>query len=328
VILITGGTGFVGQALARQLAADGLAVRILSRHPNRVTPRMPVEWVLGDLTERTSLPPALRDVDTVIHLAAVVPAGLPPRADLESVNVGGTGALAEAAATAHVRRFIHVSSAGVYGDGARDEPHKENDPIAPTGPYERSKVAAERAVVDALEGSSVHWVILRPPGLYGPDRPATAQFFVDVAHRHVWLHGPVPALVHPTHVLDLVQALVRVLRCPELHAEVVNIGGERPVDFRELIALVGKRLGRDPLQISAPRWSRQVASGIASTWRLAAIPPAVIQRLSRAHVNRTVNIEKARRLLGFEPVTLDWGLDQTVTGLRARGRLPERPVSP
>jgi nucleoside-diphosphate-sugar epimerase len=328
VILVTGGTGFVGQELARQLTTNGRPVRVLSRRPNRVSLPGAVEWAPGDLTEPTSLPSALTGVHTIIHLAAVVPAGRPPRSDLESVNVGGTEALTHAARAARVTRFIHVSSAGVYGDGVQDAPHREDDPLTPTGRYERSKLASERVVVETLEASTVRWVILRPPGLYGPDRPATAEFFKEVAHRRVWLHGPVPAFVHPTHVVDLVGALVRVLDRGDLNDEVLNIGGERPVDFREFIALVGKRLDRNPLQVSAPGWSRHAAAVTANAWGLIGTPPAVLQRLARPRVNRTVDIQKARRLLGFEPVTLDWGLDQTVTVLRSKGLLPSRRASP
>jgi nucleoside-diphosphate-sugar epimerase len=327
VILLTGGTGFVGQALARQLTTNGRAVRILSRHPRPVLLPGVVEWALGDLTDPSSLPTAMTGVETVVHLAAVVPAGKPPRADLESVNVGGTRALTQAAKTAGVRRLIHVSSAGVYGDGLQDAPHRETDPPAPTGPYERSKAAAERAVIETLDGSAVCWTILRPPGLYGPDRPATAEFFVRVTRRRIWLHGPVPASVHPTHVLDLVGALVRTLDRNDLHGEVLNIAGERPVDLRELVEMVAMRVGAKPLQISAPAWSRQVAGTVARAWQVAGTPPGVLQRLSRPRINRTVDIGKARRLLGFEPVTLEWGLDQTVAELRERGILPVR-VSP
>ncbi len=183
-------------------------------------------------------------------------------------------------------------------------------------------------MVEALEGSPVCWTILRPPGLYGADRPATAEFFAEVSSRRVWLHGPVPAFVHPTHVIDLVGALVRVLDQTNLHREVLNIAGERPVDLREWIELVAERVGKNPLQISAPGWSRSVAAGMADAWQLVGSPPGVLRRLARRRVNRTVDIEKARRLIGFEPVSLEWGLDQTVSELRNKGLLPARPGPP
>jgi NADH dehydrogenase len=328
VIVLTGGTGFVGQRLARQLTAQGRAVRVLSRNPHRVALPGTVEWAAGDLTDPSSLSAALKGAETVIHLAAALPGGRVPTAGLESANVGGTAALASAARAAGVRRFIHVSSAGVYGDGLEEAPHREADPLSPATPYERSKLEAERALKAALEGSSVSWTILRPPGLYAADRPATAAFFREVARRRLWLHGPARVWVHPTHVLDLVDAIVRTLDHRDLHREVLNVGGGRPVEFRELIGLVGARLGHTPQQVSMPRWSGYMAAGVAGAWRLAGAPPAMLQRLARRRVNRTVDIEKARRLLGFEPVALEWGLDQTATELREMGLLAGRAARP
>ncbi len=321
MIVLTGGTGFVGQRLARQLSADGRAVRVLSRIPHRVALPSAVEWAAADLTDPSSLPAALHGADTVVHLAAVLPGGRVSAAGLEAANAGGTSALAGASRAAGVRRFIHVSSAGVYGDGAQEAPHRESDPLSPATPYERSKVEAERALRAALEGSAVDWIILRPTGLYGPDRPATAAFFREVARQRLWLHGPTRVLVHPTHVLDLVGAIVRTLDRDGLHREILNIGGARAVEFRELIALTGARLGHTPLQLSAPGWSRMIAAGVTGAWRLAGTPPSILQRLARRRVNRSVNIEKARLILEFEPVALEWGLDDTAAGLREMGLL-------
>lgn len=328
MILITGGTGFVGQRLARQLTAEGRPVRILSRSPHRVALPDTVEWAPGDLTDPSSLCAALSGVETVVHLAAALPGGRVRTAGLQSTNVGGTEALASAARAAGVQRFIHVSSAGVYGDGALEAPHGEADPPSPTTPYERSKLAAEQALETALQGSSVRWIILRPSGLYGPDRPATAAFFREVARRRLWLHGPTRVLVHPTHVLDLVGAIVRSLDRDDLQREVVNVGGACPVELQELIALVGARLGHQPLQFTLPTWCRNMAAKVAGVWSLWGEPPPLLQRLTRSRINRAISIEKARLLLGFEPVALEWGLDQTTAALCEMGFLAGRVVSP
>jgi nucleoside-diphosphate-sugar epimerase len=328
VIFLTGGTGFVGQRLTRQLTAEGRAVRVFSRGPRRAAFPPAVEWATGDLNDPSCLPAALKGAETVIHLAAALPGGPASASRVESLNVDGTRALASAACAAGVRRFIHVSSAGVYGDGVEEAPHREADPLSPATPYERSKLEAERALEAALEGSSVGWIILRPTGLYGPDRPATAAFFQDVAGRRLWLHGPTRVLVHPTHVLDLVGAIARALEHEDLCGEVLNVGGAKPVEFRELIALIGAQLGHGPLQVSAPSWSRHVADGMARVWRLLGPPPVGLEHLARQWVNRTVNIEKARRLLGFEPVSLEWGLDQTATVLREMGLLARPAARP
>jgi nucleoside-diphosphate-sugar epimerase len=219
------------------------------------------------------------------------------------------------------RRLVHISSAGVYGDGATANPHAEDDAPRPVTAYQRSKLASERALVAALEGAPTQWTILRPSLVYAPDSPATAALFREVARRRLWLHGPARALMRPAHVADLVRAVLLVIDRDDLGHEVINIGGARSVDFRELISMIGERVGRSPIQLSAPRWIRRPADVATRAWRSAGQPPALLLRLAREWINASVSIDKARRLLGFEPVPLEWGLDQTAMELRLAGAL-------
>ena len=321
MILLTGGTGFVGRHLASQFVTDGRRVRVLSRAPGRVPLPDAVSWARGDLAEPATLQGALRDVSIVVHAAAAMPDGQTRAAHLEQVNAGGTNTLARAAREAGVRQFIHISSAGVYGDGSSTAPHCENGALNPGTPYEQSKLSAEEALTSALDGSDVHWTILRPQGLYGSDRPATAEFFRSVARRRFWLHGPTRVIVHPTHIRDLTSAVRLVVHRDDLHHEVINVGGAQALEFRELISLIGMRVGHTPYQFFAPRPAAQLAAVAARALAVAGNPPAILARICRVLVNRAVSIEKARSLLGFEPVALEWGLDQTVSDVRRNGLL-------
>ena len=321
MILLTGGTGFVGRHLARQLIADGRRVRVLSRTPGRVALPDAVSWAQGDLADVASLRVALRDVRTVVHAAAVLPSGQASDALLERVNADGTESLARLARDIGVRQFIHISSAEVYGDGYTAVPHLEGDTPHPGTPYQRSKLSAEHALTATFEGTDIRRIILRPPILYGPDGPATAAFFREVAHRRFWLHGPARAVMQPTYIADLAAAVRLVIDRDDLQHEVINVGGARSLEFRQWISLVGKRVGRTPFQLSAPRWTRRLGALAERAWRSAGQPPALLLRLARTWINTSVSIEKAREVLGFEPVTLEWGLDQTVAGLRKEGLL-------
>lgn len=321
MILLTGGTGFVGRHLTAQFLADNRRVRVLSRDPGRCRAAEGLACVKGDIIDGVALRAALRDVRTVVHAAAVLPGGATREPDFEDVNARGTGVLARAAREMGVRRFVHVGSAGVYGDGRIKEPHRECDEPNASTPYERSKLSAERALASVLEGSDVKWTILRPQGLYGHDRPATAEFFRAVARRRLWFHGPVRVLVHPTHIADLVSAVRLVLDRDDLHAEVINVAGDRALEYRELISLVGRCVGHEPLQLCAPRWIRSLARLSSRAWGTLGSPPEMLARLSRESINRTVSIEKARRLLGFVPMELEQGIDQTAKELRRAGSL-------
>ena len=321
MILLTGGTGFVGHHLARQFVTDDRRVRVLSRTPGRIVLPDGVSWALGNLTDLASLRSALRDVETVVHAGAVLHDGLTPDTSLERVNTGGTETLARVARDMGVRQFVHISSAGVYGDGCTPSPHRESDIPVPGTPYERSKLSAEQTLITTLEGSQVNWTILRPQGLYGPDRPATAAFFRMVARKRLWLHGPAHVVVHPTHITDLTAAVRLVLDRNDLQHQVINIGGARWLEYSELISITGAFVGHLPYQLRAPRWTTQLAAVASRVWRVAGTPSAFVEKLSRTSINRAVSIEKAHRLLGFEPLALESGIDQTATELRRRALL-------
>ena len=286
MILVTGGTGFLGRHLVRHFASCGTPVRVLSRTPPRVALPAAVECLQGDLAEPAALARAVDGIETVVHAAAMLEAQ--GAADWERINVAGTAALARACRASGVRRFIHVSSAGVYGDGTGEAPHRETDAPGARTPYERSKLAAERALAEALAGSSIACTVLRPTGLYGPERAATAAFFREVARKRLWLHGPARVIVHPTHVDDAVLA-VRLALDRGAGGETFNVGGERALPYPELIAEIGRRVGARPLQVRLPAFRS---------------------------VNRAVDIGSARAVLGFAPRTLAGGLDETAAALR------------
>jgi nucleoside-diphosphate-sugar epimerase len=318
VILVTGGTGFVGRRLVNQLATSGESIRVLTRRTGRSTFPAGVAVVQGDLADAASLARAVSGAGAVVHLAARVPVEGAAAAELERVNAAGPEALATAARAAGVAKFVHGSSAGVYGDGTGPAPHRESDAPNPGNAYERSKLAGEAALRAALAGSTVSWTILRPAGIYGPGRPATAALFREVQGRRLWLHGPVPVIVHPTYVDDVVAAVQMVLGRDDVAGETFNVGGERALDYAELIALIGRHMGHVPRQVRAPRWTSRVAVAASGAWHgLGLEVPPRLARLALPAINRAVDAAKARRVLGFAPVPLERGLDETAAWVRA-----------
>lgn len=317
MILVSGGTGYVGRALVQRLAARGDRVRVLTRRADEATLPPGVELARGDLS--ASEPPieALRGVRSVVHLAAALPAEHVASSELERVNVAGTRTLAAAAAACGVRRFVHVSSAGVYGDSATLAPRTEDDVPAPRTAYERSKLEGEHALRAALEQSDVRWTILRPTGVFGAGRPATAALFREVAHRRIWLHGAARVIVHPLYVADLAEAIARCLADERVSGEVINLGGDRAVEYRELLTLIGSYVGRAPLHLSAPRWSGAIARALVrgAAGRSVVAGSGRLARLAAPLVNRSVSIEKARRSLAFVPTALERGLETTAREL-------------
>ncbi|MEP7308828.1 MAG: NAD(P)-dependent oxidoreductase [Acidobacteriota bacterium] len=317
MILVTGGTGFVGRALVPALLQRDHRIALLVRRPNGLTERGNTVVRQGDLLDPASLVAALEGVTTVVHLAAALPESGLPASEVRRVNVEGSENLARAAVRCKIVQFVHGSSAGVYGDGTTLGPHDESSPVAPTTVYEQTKLDAERAVVSELAHTPVVWSILRPSGLHGPGRLASARFLHRICHRPVWIHGPATTLLHPTYVGDFVAAILCTLGRIDLHTEIINIAGPRALTYRDLIELVASRLGVRVHQFQIPlRLPRSLGRLTRTRTRELQDQTTGIERLTRSVVNRSVDITKARRLLGFEPYPLERGLDHTIAWAR------------
>jgi nucleoside-diphosphate-sugar epimerase len=169
-VLVTGATGFIGDALVRRLAAAGHDVTGAVRH--EVAHRSWMATVAtGDLAETADFGPLVAGMDAVVHLAARVhmmrEAAADPDAVYRRANAEVTERLAAAATAAGVSRFVFLSSVKVNGESTADAPFDENSPPAPEDAYGRSKLAAEQALA-AHDGGPMTVVSLRTPLIYGP----------------------------------------------------------------------------------------------------------------------------------------------------------------
>ncbi|MCB0363385.1 MAG: NAD-dependent epimerase/dehydratase family protein, partial [Bdellovibrionales bacterium] len=170
--LITGGSGFVGSWLVRDLCRRGLDVRILCRRPEAVQEfkGFPVELALGDLSSRDSLVKACQGMDWVFHLGGLVAYSKEKRAAMEEVNVKGTMNMLMAAHQNRVKRFLHMSSVTAIGasfDGeALNEQSDYNLTHLDLGYFE-TKRRAEGQVMEACREGMVDVVVVNPSTIYG-----------------------------------------------------------------------------------------------------------------------------------------------------------------
>lgn len=192
LIAVTGATGFVGQSLQDTAArAGGLTLRALTRHPQRT--QAGVEWVPGDLATPAALTNLVEGAEAVIHIAGVV--NTPDPAVFEAGNVAGTLAMIEAAKSAGVTRFVHVSSLAAREPGL--------------SLYGASKARAEKLVM----ASGLDWTIVRPPAVYGPRDRDLLELFKAARLGVV----PVPAQGRTSmiHAEDLARLLLALLPASE-----------------------------------------------------------------------------------------------------------------
>jgi len=187
-VLVTGGTGFVGSHVARQLAAAGHVVRLLVRNPDKATAfyaglgEAVPELARGDITDTESVAAALEGCDAVVHAAAGTPLRTKSVEEMFAVNVGGVQNVVGAALARGIGRIVCISSiTAIFNeDGARVTP--DAPLVASKLPYGQSKAEAER-YLRALQDKGMPIAILYPGGVIGPDDPGFSDTCAALKHR-------------------------------------------------------------------------------------------------------------------------------------------------
>ena len=312
-ILLTGGTGFIGRYLANKLAEEGHQLRlIVRRKPDMEFPPQ-VELYQGDITDFPGIRQAFQGMELVYHSAGKLGQAGVPEQVYEELHVTGTQNVIRAALEAgSVKRFIHVSSAGVQGP-ILSPPADERLPYAPSNTYERTKAAAEQAVLAAHRERGLPAVVIRPEFVYGPGDLHVLGLFRAIQRKFFVIFGQGRSLLHPTFIDDTIQALL-LAKDAGLPGEVFIIAGPRPVTVAELADGIARQLGvRTPLRV--PLWLGQsAAAGIETLGNILRIdPPLNRARLKFFTENRAFSTAKAQKLLGYRPMyDLEAGLAKTI----------------
>jgi nucleoside-diphosphate-sugar epimerase len=229
-LAITGGTGFIGSHLVDIAIAGEHEVKALTRREQ--PPRDRLEWVAGDLDDRSALERLVDGADAVIHAAGVISAT--SKAGFEQGNVAGTLAMLAAATAGGVRRFVHVSSL------AAREPRLSL--------YGASKAKAEELVF----GSGLDWAIVRPPAVYGPGDKETLELF-RMAKLGVMLMPPRGRL-SLIHAADLGRLLVALAGPAAPETTLIEPDDGKPGGWthREFAKALGRAVGGRPAVMAAP----------------------------------------------------------------------------
>ena len=228
MILVTGGTGFIGQALIRHLVENGHQVRTLIR-PSKQSPKLPrgvaVEVAVSSLRDLRGLRAAMMGVDTVYHLAGVERRGA--RADLMDADIEGTRSVVRAARDAGVKRFFYLSHLGADRASAY--------------PVLKAKAIAE----DDIRNSGLDYTILRTAIVFGLGDGFTtglAQLLRGLPFIFL-LPGDGQTLIQPLWIEDLVTCLTWALDDDDTRNRVYDIGGPEFLTLEQIIQAVMQRAG-------------------------------------------------------------------------------------
>lgn len=298
-VLITGGAGFIGSHLARQLLERGWKVRIFDNFYRPDEDRLAelrghehLEIVEGDVRYRALVDRAMKGVDRVVHLAALaINKSVAAPTESFDVNLMGTQHVVESACEAGIPRVIFASSASVYGDPKR-LPMSEEDEPSPRTPYCISKLASEHMLQFYAETRGLQWVALRFFNVYGPGQRTDAYYTsVVLTFLRRIANGDAPIIdgdgeqsMDFIHVHDIASSLRMALES-DVTGRVYNVGTGTSTTIRDLANILIKHMGADVQPEFRPR-------------------PVLVSR-------RAADISRIRIELGWEP-TVD-----VVEGLRS-----------
>lgn len=316
-ILVTGASGFVGNAIVERLAHHSTdLIRAAVRDANRMlSPPTHVDVCLvGDLNANTCWQSALEHIEVVIHCAARVHVmtenHTSPLDAFRQVNVEGTLNLARQALAAGVKRFIFLSSIKVNGEQtAPGVPFHADMQPTPSDPYGISKLEAEQALLALAHGSTMQVVIIRPVLVYGPGVKAN---FHNMMH---WIDKGIPlplggitnnrrSLVALDNLVDLVAVC---MNHPAAAGEVFLVSDGEDLSTAELLKRVAQAMGKRTWLVPlSARWLIMAATVLGR--------PGIAQRLCGS---LQVDISKNQRLLGWQPlVHVDAALSKTARAYR------------
>ena len=317
-IFVTGALGFIGRAVAERFRRDGAEVRGVDMRADATA-----DVVAGDVSEPGPWQDHAAGCGVVVHTAAVVSnVADPDRA--WAVNVQGTRNVLDAAIGGRAARFVHFSSAAVYGHrrpAAVDERH----PVCPSGAvYGDTKIASEQVVLQAHAAGEIAVSILRPGDVYGPGSRPWTVLPVEMLRKHQVLlpaHGR--GMFDAVYVDDLVEMVTLVASDEAAIGQVFNVSGGAPVETRTFFGHYARMLGRHgPPEIgTAPASIISETAGrvLRAFGRPSEVSAATMRMLAGTG---SLSIAKARRVLGYEPaVDLEEGMRRTEAWLRTEGHL-------
>ena len=325
-VLITGAGGFIGRHLvadqlrrARRVTALDLDVSGLEPYRDRkgLTIRE------GDFRDGALLDGTLGDHDFCFHLASLHLETDVAESAFWAVNVSGAREFVERCHTAGVRRFVHCSSVGVYGD-VKSPPADEESVCRPDIPYERSKLAGESAVGEYARRTGYSVVIVRPSWVYGPGCPRTLRLFRAIQKGRFFYVGNGHTLRHPIFIEDMLAGLELAAARPAAAGAVFILAGPRAVTIKELGEAIAEWLGRPAPRLRLPRLPILAAAFVLEAAHRLLRRPAPLSRRSLKFFtgNTAFSTRRAQEVLGFRArVDLSEGLARTGVWLQESGLL-------
>lgn len=313
-ILVTGGTGFIGSHLLPVLYKQNLQITLAIRHHLSNEFNLPYKIVeVGEIDENTDWTKALKEVDTVIHLAArahqLNDRAINPEAEFLRTNCEGTRTLVKAAIASGVKNFIFISSIGAMTTLSEDIITDEY-PCRPDSPYGRSKLQAEEGLIELCQNSPMTWTILRPTLVYGAGNPGNMERLMKLIKTGFPLPlGSINNRKSFVYVGNLVDAIITCINHPNAKNQTFIVSDGEDLSTSELSRRLGKALGKSPLLLPVPPELLRLTTKLLGKADIG-------DRLSGS---LQVDSNKIQQMLDWTPpYTVDQGLQATADWFKSR----------
>lgn len=296
-ILITGGCGFLGVHLARQLLKKEYDVTLLDIATLDAKDLIgKVKIIKCDVRDKNKVDNVIRNYDYVVHTAAALPI-LREKEIIFDVNINGTKNVLGASLKNKIKRLVFISSTAVYGI-PRHLPEAETNPLDPIGYYGQSKVAAEKLCLEyAKKGLSVN--ILRPKSFLGPERLGVFELWFEAIYRGkgVFILGNGNNKYQLLAVSDVVDAIIKALES-KTDGEIFNIGANEFQTWNKDLGSVIRHAKSESKIIKLPTLPSQILLGILEMLNLS---PIAAWHYKTMPVDSYISTKKAEKLLNWEP---------------------------
>jgi len=296
-VLVTGGCGFLGVHLARQLLKQNYDVTLLDIADLDAKDLIgKVRVIKCDVGDKDKINNVIKNYDYVVHAAAALPI-LREKKIIFDVNINGTKNVLDASLKNKIKRLVFISTTAVYGV-PKHLPEAETNPLDPIGHYGESKVAGEKLCLEyAKKGLSVN--ILRPKSFLGPERLGVFELWFEAIYtgKGVFILGNGNNRYQLLAVSDVVDAIIKALES-KTDGEIFNIGAEEFQTWNKDLGSVIKYANSKSKIIKLPTLLSQMLLGILEILNLS---PIAAWHYKTMPVDSYIDIKKAEKLLNWEP---------------------------
>lgn len=291
MILITGGTGFVGRHLVRKLIEEGNKVRCLIRKTSKtdVFKGFEVDFSYGDITDHKSLREASKGIETVIHLVGIIQES--GKATFKSIHVEGTENLLKASKENGVKLLLYQSALGA----------DENSTFG----YKRTKAEAENLV----KNSGIPYIIFRPSLIFGSGDQFTLRLSSILKKSPVIpVIGTGEARFQPIYIEDWVLCASKALKDKDMQNRIFEFGGPEHLTYIEIIDILAEVLGVQRYKVYFPLHVMKPL--IKFIENIISKPPVTTEQLLLLQQDNITELKNVEKYFGFKPVTLREGVQK------------------